>query len=807
MRKLTIFLAFVMLLTFASAEYSLRITADSITEAQLEINNVLAWDEGNGVFKLNTSESNEDVARAQIMKTLFYGTDGSNPRSVSGITNAHKIVVYEERDYNKSGYYMQETFTGDGTTTFTLDSTTSNPDVSSWSNIVHDAHIGSSATTKWRVGGALLHEKSTGGGGSDETGLNLTADQRDNPTTVQTDRGTASAAVTGNTYAYWLSAHNGTWTAGTPTTWTDFLGEENIPVFSYLTNNNVLTEALKGQNITINFTAKDRIGLANASLYIGGTINETITITGNENETVFTKNFTTNGNKVWNLEVCDTNADCFYSGNNTLEVKSVTVNSNTYNSNVLTESNQNFTLNITVFGSVTSALFVYNGTSYSATVDNQGDYTLIKMVEFSVPAVNATTNYDFSWNITTSDSVQTEITEETQTVTVIDIDDCSSYTNVVYNFTIVDEKTQTKLGSTTSEVDMDFYAFGTTNLVGEFSQNYSTNSFAVCIDSALNDNIEVDAQVLYTATGYATEFYNLQQDLVTNANQHQNITLYSLDNTSATTFTIFFKDSSFIPVENALIQVGRKYISEGVFKTVEQPATDSNGEALVHLELENVIYTFTVIVDGKVDSIFNNVKASCPNPALEPCEIELNSINSFVNLLDFSRTTGLTFAFDFQRDTRDVSVIYSVLSGASETVTLNVSLFDSLGNTSICSDELTSSSGTLTCNVPNSFGNTTIIADLHHEGKHVGQAVISMAQNPSDLYGANIVFVGLLIIISLTGISLVGNPIISGLFLILSAIILMTLNLVTSTGWIGAGATILWFIVAVVIVIIKGANR
>jgi len=48
---------------------------------------------------------------------------------------------------------------------------------------------------------------------------------------------------------------------------------------------------------------------------------------------------------------------------------------------------------------------------------------------------------------------------------------------------------------------------------------------------------------------------------------------------------------------------------------------------------------------------------------------------------------------------------------------------------------------------------------------------------------------------------------VSGIFLIFGAIIGISFNLVSNTGFIGYSATILWLIIAIVIIIMKGAKR
>jgi hypothetical protein len=43
--------------------------------------------------------------------------------------------------------------------------------------------------------------------------------------------------------------------------------------------------------------------------------------------------------------------------------------------------------------------------------------------------------------------------------------------------------------------------------------------------------------------------------------------------------------------------------------------------------------------------------------------------------------------------------------------------------------------------------------------------------------------------------------------LIVGVIVMTTINLITTTSWVGVGATILWFVIAVIAILVKGADR
>ena len=60
---------------------------------------------------------------------------------------------------------------------------------------------------------------------------------------------------------------------------------------------------------------------------------------------------------------------------------------------------------------------------------------------------------------------------------------------------------------------------------------------------------------------------------------------------------------------------------------------------------------------------------------------------------------------------------------------------------------------------------------------------------------------------TLIGLGVGDNPLLTGTMLILGGITAISINLINSQGYFGAGATILWLIIAIVIVVIKASGR
>jgi len=60
---------------------------------------------------------------------------------------------------------------------------------------------------------------------------------------------------------------------------------------------------------------------------------------------------------------------------------------------------------------------------------------------------------------------------------------------------------------------------------------------------------------------------------------------------------------------------------------------------------------------------------------------------------------------------------------------------------------------------------------------------------------------------TLIGAGISDNPVYTVFFLMVGVILLYALNLVANNGFLGATATILWLIVAIILIAIKGSNR
>lgn len=450
----------------------------------------------------------------------------------------------------------------------------------------------------------------------------------------------------------------------------------------------------------------------------------------------------------------------------------------------------------------------WNGTNYTGTISASGNnYTLTRSI--AIPDVAATTSLLFNWSMTAG-GLTREGESNNVSVAPFSVDNCSTNSEVLYNFTIVDEETQDELNesavNTTANINLQVYTLGRGSEIENFSQSFNqTNPFAICLNSTAGE-YNIDVEVQYDADGYASELYHIQNDTLNSADFPTNITLYDLDDDDNQPYKLIIRDSTYNPSDDTLVYVDRKYIDEGEYKTVEIPITDNNGETTANLVSNDVIYRFRAIRWGQTILTFDNVKAVCLTPAVSPCEIDFNAFASGLEVPDWETSEDFNYTLGYNETDRTISSTFAIPSGTPATVVLNVTREDALG-TAVCTDTLTSASGTLSCTVPANFGNATALAVLTRDGDYQAQGQVKIDQDPSDIYGVVAVFLSFFLMITLIGAGVSDNPVFTIIFFMVGVIALFALNLVANNGFIGGSATILYLIIAVILVLVKGARR
>jgi len=579
---------------------------------------------------------------------------------------------------------------------------------------------------------------------------------------------------------------------------------------------------LNTTNKTVNFnctaTADTGLNITNISLYHNETgiwtVNQTNSTTHlGDSTSIFTVDFQDYESIKWNCYACDNNDVCTWAEENrTVNLKQILVLDETYVTPTTSGTINNFLLELETDGTqVTVGYLNYNNTNILGSISSSGNYFNITRNQTAV-GVSASTNISFFWNITLEDGSTLVIDSKNQTVNPVVINETCTGMYTIFNFTLVDEITQTKLNGdtyvTSIKVDLDLYTSDRGNLVGEFYNEYNlTNPAAICIDNNLSqgEQYSIDIQVQYGAENHSSEFYNLERYVLNSGTLYNNITLYDLDTTNTQNFRLITRDTSYLPIDGALIKIERKYIENGSFYTTEIPKTDVKGITSASLQLNDVIYNFYIYQAGVLISSFTNQLAICQTPLVSSCEIDFNAFNTGISG-DFEEGEDFDFTLDYNSTSKVITSQFVIPSGEPSIVSLEVIREDTLG-TAVCDDTITSASGTLSCIVPTAFGNSTVMAKIYKDGVEQGKGGIKTDQNPSDIFGVVLIMMSVLVMMTLIGIGVSDSPVITGVFIFIGLILMVSMNLVKSTGFIGATATILFFLIAMILVIIKAARR
>lgn len=457
--------------------------------------------------------------------------------------------------------------------------------------------------------------------------------------------------------------------------------------------------------------------------------------------------------------------------------------------------------------SIASVTLFYNGTSRSASEVSIINGSMFNLTStFTIPSVTVDFNMSFFWIIDLI-SGQVNSSSDNQTVRNIGIDNCTTHSNVIFNYTMRDEEDQTKLvgttDNTTLELDIDIFNSDKSILIINFSTSYNkTNPVAVCLSINLTEDTiyALDSIVKYQADDYAIEYYNIQNFELRNSSIPQNINLFDLLDDDSTEFQISFKGEDFVFVENALIFIDRQYVAEGVFKTVEIPKTDSNGQTIGHFVRNDVVYNIRVIKEGEVLGNFNNIIAFCEDYAIGNCQIVLEATPSALITFNYNEQLGIIFQSlpTYNNNTNAVSFSFSTNDGSIKTVSMEVTRNDIFGNRSICNSTLTSASGTLLCSVNPNIDDTVLVTSVYVENQLV---VLSNVKLESSDYG-NLGYV-LWFFLTFFFILLFGKSkteVLIGLVLSLTGAI--TLG-ITRGNIVGIGSAGIWMLVIVILGIWK----
>ncbi len=448
--------------------------------------------------------------------------------------------------------------------------------------------------------------------------------------------------------------------------------------------------------------------------------------------------------------------------------------------------------------SLTQAILNYNNTNYTTSVlYSSGNYTITASI-YS-PIVTEDTNFSFNFFLIV-DGDTYELGASNQTVFNLNFGECGGISNDTFiNIFLKDEIEKTALVGDIEVGGIIVSKSSGLEVATIYQEFNSTNNASICFSPPSDyDLYYFNSEIKYSADNYASEIYIIQQADM--GEYPKNLSLYDLNSNYSTEFLIKYQDDNLITVEGAVIQILRKYISEGIYETVEAPLTSNIGTTIAHIDLNTNLYKAIVVKDGEVLDIFNNLVFNC--------ESELSGIctQNLFGSIDPQNAVSVDVLEDFTAVVTEVNntitTTFSIPSGSSALINVLLEQEDVFGNSYLCNQTITSSSGSLDCDYNDTIGDSIVRLKISKDGEEKLQQSYVIPEAGGVEWLGNNFFIVLILLLSLVGMAMASPEwiIVIGVvtFVLAGGIWLLNgLNFVVGLG------SLVWILIVAIILILK----
>lgn len=476
----------------------------------------------------------------------------------------------------------------------------------------------------------------------------------------------------------------------------------------------------------------------------------------------------------------------------------------TFNPIVIELSDESFELFVQSSSTITQALLNYNGTDYISNILSTGGGVYQITTNLQIPSFDAVTNVTFFYNLSNTDLSNVLSSNQTQEIRILNIGNCTAYSNLIMNLSLFDERTLEPIIGTI-EFDLEILNSGDGSVLSEVSTSFTniTNT-SVCSDINLTEGSYLyNTEIRYfssidngTSFTHVPEFYHIQE--AQTSGLPQTINLYDLNINESTEFTVFYRDNDYISRENVLFQIQRKYVDEGLFRVIEIPITSSEGSAVSHFDLDNYKYRITVTENGVVLNTFNNPAIRCESELSGICEVHLKGVAPTPQVEFVSQTTNFFYTVD--QTNNSVIIDFSIPSGESLPVNILMNQTSAFADPIIiCNQTILSSAGQIECFVNASIGDSVVMIDISSNNQPKGLLKATFQEDLNSSFLLNNYFVAAIILITLV-LMFISSP---ALMIVASVFGLIFLGLVfilkSNTIGLALGA-IGWILVSSIII-------
>lgn len=442
---------------------------------------------------------------------------------------------------------------------------------------------------------------------------------------------------------------------------------------------------------------------------------------------------------------------------------------------------------------------------------------------------NSTTEYQDAFNLSYATN---RTTTETTTVYNLNINDCIiGNGTMILNYSLFDEETRTppRFNETnatingTIEIHVIVKSAFNKSIIWEYHTYRRNFTYyggipiaQVCVDSVLLNATPtnytyflMDVVTRYDYTDHVYE-YNYFDEVKLNASSVWHVKLHDLETEDSTSFLVTYKNEYYLPEEDCVVDLWRYYVGDGEYISVEHGRTDVYGQTRLHMVTEDVRYRTIVRCLQEETGEWGLEYTSPEFLALcqqTPCTISLQKEGTVEEVGNYTTIENLIYSVDLDRPTRTVTLTYATVDGSPVTMNLSLTRLDAYLNETICENTQTSSGGSIVCIVPaNPSPNTTYVVDVEMADSRILRTYFDLTPHPDEIFGKTGIILTVLLFMTLVLMG-VGSGVTVVIFGIVGLIFASILTIFAGGNVIGLGSSILWLIVAGIILLVKMANR
>ena len=280
------------------------------------------------------------------------------------------------------------------------------------------------------------------------------------------------------------------------------------------------------------------------------------------------------------------------------------------------------------------------------------------------------------------------------------LDNCSAFTNRTLNMKIFDEITPTSSLNAFVEIEASYWFVPEAKYPFTMISNNSA-SYDVCISDD-NMTLYADFYIQYTAdSGFTHRYYLINQSL---SNDTLNISMYNFATTTGISdVTITLRDAyTYTYLANVIGKMQRRYVGEGVWRTVQMDESGDYGQLLFNIEEEDTDYRFIFMDrDNHVLATTNAMKFICTGGH---CSVTY-TLDEFSG---FGSSNNLSANLSYNNDTGIIGIDWNDATGRTASFTTTVRRERGSSSLLICNNVSSGASGSQSCDV-SGFTGTIIV--------------------------------------------------------------------------------------------------